>query len=59
MKARLLSAMAKVENGELEPGPANALANLARAVVTVSGVADFEVQLGEMRRELAELRGAS
>ena len=55
VKASLLSALAKVEAGELDPGPANAMANLARAIVSVAGVADFEVQLSEMRQELAEL----
>lgn len=55
VKASLLSALEKVEAGELDPGPANAMANLARAIVSVAGVADFEVQLSEMRQELAEL----
>jgi hypothetical protein len=54
-------ALAKVEEGELDPGPANAMANLARAIATVAGVADFEGQLADLRRELSELaesRGA-
>lgn len=55
VKASLFSALAKVEAGELDPGPANAMANLARAIVSVAGVADFEVQLSEMRQELAEI----
>lgn len=55
VKASLFSALAKVEAGDLDPGPANAMANLARAIVSVAGVADFEVQLAEMRREIAEL----
>lgn len=61
VKARLMAALAKVESGDLEPGPANAMANLARAVATVAGVADFELQLAELRRDVAELaerRGA-
>jgi hypothetical protein len=61
VKARLMIALAKVEEGELEPGPANAMANLARAIATVAGVADFEGQLAELRHEvaaLAEGRGA-
>jgi hypothetical protein len=61
VKARLMVALAKVEEGELEPGPANAMANLARAIATVAGVADFEGQLAELRRDVAELaesRGA-
>jgi hypothetical protein len=61
VKARLMVALAKVDAGELEPGPANAMANLARAIATVAGVADFEGQLAELRQELAVLadgRGA-
>jgi hypothetical protein len=61
VKARLMVALAKVEEGELEPGPANAMANLARAIATLAGVADFEDQLAELRHEVAALsesRGA-
>jgi hypothetical protein len=61
VKARLMAALEKVESGDLEPGPANAMANLARAIATVSGVADFELQLADLRRDVAELaerRGA-
>ncbi len=61
VKARLMVALGKVEEGELEPGPANAMANLARAIATVAGVADFEGQLADLRREVSELaesRGA-
>src|SRR4051794_27289155 len=61
VKARLMLALVKVESGDLEAGPANAMANLARAIATVSGVADFEGQLADLRREVAELaerRGA-
>jgi hypothetical protein len=61
VKDRLMLALVKVEAGELEPGPANAMANLARAIATVAGVADFETQLAELRHELAALaeqRGA-
>lgn len=55
VQARLVAAMDRVEKGDMEAGPANAMANLARAIVTVAGVADFEIQLAEMRREIAEL----
>jgi hypothetical protein len=55
VKARLVAALAKVEAGDLEPGAANAMANLARAIVAVAGVADFEAQLATMRQDLAEL----
>src|SRR4051812_46034432 len=55
VKARLMTALTKVESGDLEPGAANAMANLARAVVAVAGVADFEAQLAQMRQELADL----
>jgi hypothetical protein len=61
VKARLMVALVKVEAGELEAGPANAMANLARAIATVSGVADFEGQLADLRQQIADLaerRGA-
>lgn len=61
VKARLMVALEKVEAGHLEAGPANAMANLARAIATVAGVADFEGQLADLRREVADLadrRGA-
>jgi hypothetical protein len=48
VKARLMIALAKVEAGELEPGPANAMANLARAIATI-------VQVGELEDRLREL----
>ncbi len=48
VKARLMVALAKVEEGELEPGPANAMANLARAIATI-------VQVGELEDRIREL----
>jgi hypothetical protein len=48
VKARLMSALAKVEAGELESGPANAMANLARAIATI-------VQVGELEDRIQEL----
>jgi hypothetical protein len=61
VKVRLMVALSSVEAGKLDPGPANAMANLARAIATVAGVADFEGQLAELRHEVAALseqRGA-
>ena len=55
--ASLLAAMGKVERGELEAGPANALANIARAVVAVAGAADFERRLAELERAAGEQVG--
>lgn len=55
VKARLMRALEKVENGTIEPAVATAMANLARAITTVAGVADFETQLVDMREQLAEL----
>jgi hypothetical protein len=57
VKASLLSAIAKVEKGEMEPAILTAMATGARALVAVSGVADFEDQLAEMRQEIAALTG--
>ena len=48
VKARLMVALAKVEAGELEPGPANAMANLARAIATI-------VQVGELEERIRDL----
>ena len=48
VRARLLAALVRVENGELEAGPARAMADLARAIVTVSGAADFEERLARL-----------
>jgi hypothetical protein len=55
VKAMLLESMEQTKNGEMEPGILTALSTAARAVVAVAGVADFEGQLAEMRRELADL----
>jgi hypothetical protein len=41
--------------GRVEPGVGNAIANLARAFVTVAGVAEFEQQLAELRRDVADI----
>jgi len=53
VQATLLAAIGKVEKGALDPGPANAMANLARAVVAVSGAADFDRRLAELEQALA------
>jgi hypothetical protein len=48
VKVRLMIALAKVEEGELDPGPANAMANLARAIATVAQVGELEVRIREL-----------
>jgi hypothetical protein len=48
VKARLMIALAKVEESELDPGPANAMANLARAIATVAQVGELEVRIREL-----------
>jgi hypothetical protein len=55
VKAALMGALAKVSLGQMEPAQGQAMASIARALVAVSGVADFEDQLAEMRSEIAEL----
>ena len=55
VKAMLLESMQQTKDGTMEPGILTALSTAARAVVAVAGVADFEEQLGEMRREIADL----
>jgi hypothetical protein len=44
-----------VIGGKIEPGIGTAAASIARAMVEVAKVADFESQLSEMRRDLAAL----
>ena len=58
VKAMLLDAMEQTKNGDMEPGVLTALSTAARAVVTVSGVADFEQVLDQMRQDMAALRSA-
>lgn len=58
VKAALLRAMERVEQGELEPGPAQAMAGLARAIVTVSSAADFEDRIAILEGLLKERRPA-
>ncbi len=58
VQATILDALRKVQAGDLEAGPANAIANLSRAFVAVSGAADFDRRLAEVEQALAE-RSAS
>jgi len=58
IQAAILDALKAVRAGELEAGPANAIGNLARAFVAVSGAADFDRRLAEVEQALAE-RSAS
>lgn len=54
VKARLMLALSKVEKGELEAGAANAMAALARAVVTVSEAAtieDLSARMDDLERQ--------
>ena len=48
VKARLMIALVKVEGGELESGPANAMANLARAIATIAQVGELEDRIREL-----------
>ena len=58
VQATVLEAIRDVKTGKLEAGPANAIGNLARAFVAVSGAADFDRRLAEVEQALAE-RSAS
>ncbi len=57
VKVRLLDALERVADGRLEPGPAQAMAALARAIVTVSGAADFEARLAALEQAAGERTG--
>jgi hypothetical protein len=48
--------MERVERGDLDPGPAQALASLARAIMGVSNAADFENRLATLEALLKERR---
>jgi hypothetical protein len=58
VQAQLLLALEDVRAGELDPSVATAMATLARAIVTVAGVAEFEGRLDSMQREISDLKGA-
>ncbi len=55
VQARLVGALAKVEEGTLDPGRAQAMASLARAIVAVAQAGEMEGRL----RELEEAAGLS
>lgn len=59
IQARLLLAYEQVHDGELDSSVGAALATMARALVVVAGVAQFEDRLDAMQREIAELKGVS
>ncbi len=59
VQATLLAAMAKVDAGAMDPGPANALANLARAIATIAERVDFEQRLAALERRAASVRDVS
>ncbi len=46
----LSRAIAKVEKGELEPGPANAMASLARAMNSIRETMEIERRLSELEQ---------
>ncbi len=52
----LILAMDDVKTGKLEPGAANAMANLARAIQSLAPVASFDDLMTELRTELAEVK---
>jgi hypothetical protein len=54
LQGLLFEAVRKVEAGSLEPGPANAMANLARACAALAGLASFEERLSALEAQFAE-----
>lgn len=58
VQARLLMALIQVQDGEMEPAVGTAMATIARAIVMVAGVADFEERLDDLARQIAEVRSA-
>ncbi len=57
LRGTLFHALKRVEAGELEPGVANSMATLARAIVTVSQSVDVEERLAalEQRAEMQDV----
>ena len=55
----LLIAIDDVRNGKMEPGQATAIATLARAIQSLSPVANFDEQLNAMQSEINALKAAS
>ena len=55
----LLTAIDDVRAGKLEPGHATAMATLAKAIMSLSPVANFDSQLAEMQSEINALKAAS
>jgi hypothetical protein len=54
--ADVLETLAKVKAGEMGQGPANAIANLARAYVAVLGDRDVLDELAELRADIAAIK---
>lgn len=50
VQAVLSRALRKVEDGQMPPGPANALANVARALVSVKQADELEERIAELER---------
>ena len=51
VKGVLCRALRRVEAGQLEPGPANALASLARAITQVTEVSEIEERVAELEHQ--------
>ena len=51
VQAVLCRALARVEAGELAAGPANSLANLARAIAAVAEAGDFEERITALEQQ--------
>lgn len=54
----LLIAIEDVRSGKLEPGQATAIATLARAIQSLSPVANFDDQLNAMQSEINALKAS-
>ena len=50
VQATLCRALRRVEAGEMEPGPANALSSLGRAIAAVVQAGDLEERLTELEK---------
>jgi hypothetical protein len=56
--AKTMTAIEKVESGEMEPGQANALSGLIRAAHSLSSTVILSSELEALRREIADIRGS-
>lgn len=59
LKRALFRALERVETGELEPGVANSMSTIARAIVAVSDAVDVDARLAALEERIGTGQAAS